>query len=230
MKITALEPQARNPDRYNLSLDGRFALSLDAAVVLSEGLSVGAELLEEDVERLRSRGDELRLLDAAVRFLAPRPRSRAEVCRRLLRPHPKRPAPAPDAVERILDRLQEMELIDDRQFADFWVENRERFSPRSARALGQELRQRGVASETVEEVSDPDRDEVRALAAGRQRLRNVAGLDYEAFRARLGGFLLRRGFGYGVVRTTLRALWEETHGAPPDDDDAGSVDEESGLD
>jgi regulatory protein len=223
MKITALEPQARDPDRYNLSLDGRFALGLDAAVVLAEGLSVGAELSDEDVERLRSREDERRLFDAAVRFLAPRPRSRAEVRRRLLRPHPKRPVPTPDAVERILDRLQEMELLDDRQFADFWVENRERFSPRSARALGQELRQRGVARETVEEVSEPERDEERALAAGRQRLRGMAGLDYETFRARLGGFLLRRGFGYSVVRTTLRTLWEETHGAPPEDDDAGDA-------
>lgn len=223
MKITALEPQARQPDRYNLSLDGRFALGLDASVVLAEGLSVGAELLAEDVERLRSREDERRLFDAAVRFLAPRPRSRAEVRRRLLRPHPRHAAPSPEAAERILDRLQQLELLDDRQFAEFWIENRERFSPRSARALGQELRQRGVARETVEEVSDPDRDEERALAAGRQRLRGASGLDYETFRARIGGFLLRRGFGYDVVRSAVRALWEESRGdTAPDDvgDDA----------
>jgi regulatory protein len=225
MKITALEPQARHPDRYDLSLDGRFALGLDAAVVLDEGLRLGAELSDEDVERLRAREDERRLFDAAVRFLAPRPRSRAEVRRRLLRPHPRRPTPSVEDVEHILDRLQQLELLDDRQFAGFWIENRERFSPRSARALGQELRQRGVARETVEEVSDPDRDDERALAAGRQRLRSVAGLDYEAFRARLGGFLLRRGFGYGVVRAAVRTLWEESHGAAPEDDDSGDLDD-----
>ncbi len=218
MKITALEPQARQPDRYNLSLDGRFALGLDASVVLAEGLSVGAELSAEDVERLRSREDERRLFDAAVRFLAPRLRSRAEVRRRLLRPHPRHATPSPEAAERILDRLQQLELLDDRQFAEFWIENRERFSPRSARALGQELRQRGVARETVEEVSDPDRDEERALAAGRQRLRGASGLDYETFRARIGGFLLRRGFGYDVVRSAVRALWEESRGDTAPDD------------
>jgi regulatory protein len=225
MKITALEPQARAPNRYNLSLDGRFALGLDAAVVLAEGLSVGAELTEEDVERLCAREDERRLFDAAVRFLAPRPRSRAEVRRRLLRPHPKRTTPSPEAVDRILDRLQHLELLDDRQFADFWIENRERFSPRSARALGQELRQHGVAHETVDEVSDPDRDEERALAAGRQRLRGAAGLDYEAFRARLGGFLLRRGFSYSVVRAAVRTLWQESRGAAPEADDSDELEE-----
>ena len=142
-----------------------------------------------------------------------------------MRPHPRRPTPSVETVEHILDRLQQLELLDDRQFADFWIENRERFSPRSARALGQELRQRGVARETVEEVSDPDRDDERALAAGRQRLRSVAGLDYEAFRARLGGFLLRRGFGYGVVRAAVRTLWEESRGAAPEDDDPSDLDD-----
>lgn len=220
MRITALEPQARHPSRYNLSLDGRFAFGLDAAIVLAESLSVGQELSEADEQRLRATEDERRLFDAAVRFLAPRPRSRVEVRRRLLRPRPNRATPTPDAVDRILDRLQQLELLDDRQFADFWVENRERFSPRSARALGQELRQRGVSRELVDEVASADRDEERALAAGRQRMRSLAGLDYETFRARLGGFLMRRGFGYGAAAATVRALWEESRGSAPETDDS----------
>lgn len=226
MKITALEPQKRDPDRYNLFLDGRFALALDAVIVLREALAVGQELAPDDVERFCALEDERRLLDAALRFLAPRPRSRAEVRRRLLRPNAKHPAPppAPEAVERILDRLEELNYLDDRAFADFWVENRERFSPRSARALGQELRQHGVAREMAAEVSEPDRDEERALTAGRQRLRSLTGLDYETFRTRLSGFLLRRGFGYATVRTVVRQLWEEAHGAAPEDDDMGTTD------
>jgi regulatory protein len=219
MKITALEPQTRHPDRYNLSLDGRFAFALADTLVLSEGLVVGQELSAADVERLRANAEERRLYDAAVRFLAPRPRSRAEVRRRLLTPHPKRPTPTPETVERVLDRLERLELLDDRQFADFWVENRERFSPRSARVLAQELRQRGVSRETVEEVSEPEKDEERALVAGRQRLRALSGLDYETFRTRLGQFLQRRGFSYGVARTVVRQLWEESGGASKDDDE-----------
>src|SRR5262249_56098482 len=111
--------------------------------------------------------------------------------------------------------LQELELLDDHEFATFWVENRERFSPRAARALGQELRQRGVARELVEAVSQPERDEMRALEAGRQRLRALAGLDYQTFHTRLGQFLLRRGFSYSAGRTAVRPLLEGTHGSMP---------------
>lgn len=222
MRITSLEPQAHDPDRYNLFLDGRFAFGLDAALVLRESLALGQDLAPERVEQLRASEDERRILDAALRFLAPRPRSRAEVRHRLMRPNAKHPVPAPAAVEHVLDRLEALNYLDDRAFADFWVENRERFSPRSARALDQELRQHGVAREMASEISEPDRDEERALAAGRQRLRSLSALDYETFQSRLSGFLLRRGFSYGIVRSTVRSLWEEAHGSAPSDDDDSS--------
>jgi regulatory protein len=212
MKITSLEPQERHPDRYNMHLDGKFALALDAGIVLSEGLHVGDELSRADLERIQSSEEERRLFDAALHFLAPRPRSRVEVRRRLLTPRPNRPAPSAEMVERVLTRLEASEILNDHAFADFWVQNRERFSPRSARALGQELRQRGVDRETVDAVSAPDRDEERALAAGRQKLRMFAAIDYEEFRTKLGQFLLRRGFGYGTARAVVRQLWDETHG------------------
>ncbi|HEX6798562.1 MAG TPA: RecX family transcriptional regulator [Ktedonobacterales bacterium] len=211
MRITAIEPQEKRPDRYSLHLDGRYALGLDGAAVVAAGLYVGMELSEADVERLRQTEGERRLWDAALRFLAPRPRSRAEVRRRLLAPRRNREAPAAEAVDHVLDRLQEQGLLDDQQFAAFWVENRDRFSPRGSRAIAQELRQRGVSRETVEEATTPELDEERALAAGRQRLRSVASLDFAGFRAKLGPFLLRRGFSYEVAREAVRRLWDETH-------------------
>jgi|SRR5579884_897757 len=220
MRITKIEQQQRRPDRYNLYLDGAFAFGLDEAVVVAEGLAAGMELAPADVERLRAREADRALFDAAVRFLAPRPRSRAEVRRRLLTPRPNKPAPDRESVEQMLDRLQELGLLNDQDFAEFWVENRERFSPRSARALGHELRQKGVARETVEAVSQPERDEERAVEAGRQRLRSLASADFDTFRTRLGQFLLRRGFSYGVARAAVRQLWAESHGDAPDEDTA----------
>lgn len=217
LTITALEPQAHRPDRYNLFIDGAFALGVDEATVVAEGFYVGKTLAPAELDDLKTRVGEHGLFDAALRFLAARPRSRAEVRRRLLTPRPKKPMPDPEAVDRVLDRLAERSLLDDGDFAAFWVENRERFSPRSARALGQELRQRGVARETVEEVSQPERDAERALEAGRQRLRAMVGTDYQTFRTRMGQFLQRRGFSYGVSRDAVRTLWAESGGTSAED-------------
>jgi regulatory protein len=235
MRITQVEPQRRSPDRSNIYLDGAFAFALDGALAAAEGLTLDRELTPAEVERLKALDVERALFDAALRFLTPRPRSRAEVRHRLLSPRPHKATPSAESVERVLDRLAELELLDDRQFAAFWVENRERFSPRAARALGQELRQRGITREMAEAVSQPERDEERALEAGRQRLRALAGLDYQTFRNRLGQFLLRRGFSYGAVRTAVRALWTETHDSAEEaadgegQEDAG-INEGAGLD
>ncbi|HKW20703.1 MAG TPA: RecX family transcriptional regulator, partial [Ktedonobacterales bacterium] len=103
--------------------------------------------------------------------------------------------------------------------ADYWVEQRERFSPRSSYALAQELRQRGVDRATADDVVDADRDGQRALDAARQRLRALGSADYETFRTKLTAFLQRRGFSYSIARETVHALWEETRGSQPEMDD-----------
>ena len=75
--------------------------------------------------------------------------------------------------------------------------------------MRQELRQRGVDRETAEAATDDENDEERALAAARQRARTLRTSDYEGYRNKLGSFLLRRGFRYGLAQTVVRRLWEE---------------------
>ena len=225
MKITAVDPSPRRPDWWHISIDESYAFSLDGATVIAEALAPGRELTNEDVGRLRALAEESRLMEAALGFLTIRPRSRAEVRRRLLQPRRNRAAPPAEVVDRVLERLAEKHLLDDREFADYWVEQRERFSPRSSYALAQELRQRGVDRETSDAVVDAERDSQRALDAARTRLHALTGADYQTFRTKLTAFLQRRGFSYSIARETVRALWDETGGAMPDDADDDYPDE-----
>ncbi len=64
----------------------------------------------------------------------------------------------------------------------------------------------------VDELVDAEKDEERALSAGRKKalsLVRIPGMDYATFRTRLGSFLQRRGFGYAVALHSVRTLWEE---------------------
>ena len=207
MQITALEPQMNNPDRINLFVDGRFLMGVNAAIVLQMGLRLEQELSPEQLEQLRSEEVEQQAVDRALNYLSYRPRSREEV-RRYLR----RKETPPETIEAALARLDRLDLINDHSFASFWVESREQFSPRGARALKNELRMKGVEREVVEEMIDDEKDEERALRAGRKKalpLVRIPGMDFATFRSRLGSFLQRRGFGYEVSTRTIRALWKE---------------------
>jgi regulatory protein len=215
MRITALEPQVNNPERINIYVDGHFLLGVNAAIVLQMGLQLDQELLPDQVEQLRTEEAEQQAVDRALNYLSYRPRSREEV-RRYLR----RKEISPEIIEAALTRLDRLDYVNDRTFAGFWIETREQYSPRGARALKNELRMKGVEREVVDELVDDEQDEQRALRAGRKKamsLVNTPNIDYTTFRNRLGSFLQRRGFGYEVATRTVRALWKELK-EPPDEE------------
>lgn len=123
----------------------------------------------------------------------------------------------PDEVaERVLDRLGEVDLIDDAAYARAWVESRHSGRGLARRALAYELRQRGVAdadaADALESV-DAERELAAARELVRRRLPATEGLDPVARARRLAGLLARKGYSGGlamrVVREALAASDED---------------------
>jgi regulatory protein len=201
-KITGLIAQKRNKDRVSVYLDGEFAFGLAAieAIKLHKGQILG----DEDIERLRALDEIERTHERALNLLSYRPRSTEEVRRRL-----QSAGFSEHAVETTLERLSRSALLDDLAFARYWVDNREQFKPRGARALRQELRQKGVPDAFITEALDKLDEEELAYRVGRERFQRLRNLDEATCRKRLGDFLLRRGFSYEIVRDVMDRLWNE---------------------
>ena len=202
-KITAIQIGKSRGKRVNVSLDGRFAFSLAAEVVLREGLRVGQELSAAEVEALAGTDRFHRCLNAALRYLSYRPRSEFELKERLHR------RGFDDSVEAVLARLKEQGLVDDMAFAQFWKDNRESFSPRSKRLTGLELRRKGVDEDTIAQVVDVIDDDDSAYRAALGKARSLSLSDYQDFRQRLAGYLRRRGFSYGVINHAVERVWQK---------------------
>src|SRR5918994_5860097 len=112
-------------------------------------------------ERRATVEDPAEVLDAAARFLEARPRSEAEVRRKLVRLGYQ-----PALVDEVLTRLVELRYLDDEAFARAWVESRDRARPRGEHALRQELGRLGVERGLVDEVLDERRGTGRGGGAG----------------------------------------------------------------
>lgn len=165
-------------------------------------------------------------LDAALRYLGPRPRSIWEVRQRL-----RRRGLPPEDIDEVVARLQDWGYVDDAAFADFWIENRESFRPRGRRLLEMELRQRGVDTQVLEERLAGLDEEASALRAARRKAQGLTGLGYPVFAAKISGFLQRRGFSYEVVSTVTRRLWLETAlDSPQRGGQTGQDEDEEGQD
>jgi regulatory protein len=143
-------------------------------------------------------------LDAAYYYLSYRPRSEGEI-RQWLR---KRGF-ANEVAEKAITKLREQNLSDDFTFAQFWKDNRLSFRPRSKRLIKKELRDKKVAAEIVEQVTQDIDDEEIAYKLGSGRLSSLAHLDYPDFYRRLSNYLAYRGFSYEVIKHTASLLWQE---------------------
>ncbi|NUQ38936.1 MAG: RecX family transcriptional regulator [Caldilineales bacterium] len=200
--ITRIVYQQRNRQRVNVFVDGAFALALPDAEAAR--LQVGQTLTPADIARLRQIDDAAKAYDKALRLLGSRPRSQQEIAQRL-----NRAGYPPEIVSAALARLQQQGYLDDAAFIAWWIENRARFSPRGRRALQQELRQKGLDPQMIDQALAMIPDEDQALAAARQRAARWRGLSQEAFDHKLLSFLQRRGFDFETARAAAAQLWQE---------------------
>jgi len=203
VRVSRIEIHPRHADRVFLhTADGR-VLDLARLAVEEAGLRPGVVIDESQLARLRDRDSFERTLGRALHFLEARPRSEQEVRARLAREQV-----SPELVDRVIDRLRALGLIDDAAFARFWIENRTRFSPRGARALKAELRRKGLSEEIIADVDEVVDEEENIHEVARRLARRLAKLDRQAFRQRLWGQLARRGFDFDLIGPAVDSAWQ----------------------
>jgi regulatory protein len=215
MRITAIERVPRKK-RYDVQIDDALVVPLSPDVLFRAGLAIGQEIELDQVRSLEEAERRHAAMSGALRLLAYRPRSEREVRDALA----KR-----GASERVVDetvmRLRELRLLDDAEFAHTYVDLRNGSNPRSRRLLAAELRARGVGKGAVEApLSEVDEADAAYRAASR-KARQISDVSFVDFQRRVGDHLLRRGFGFGLVRETVRRVWEERGG-----DDGGAQQED----
>ena len=200
-KITSLTRQKRNPNRINVFIDGEFAFGL--AEITGAYLRIGQELSASDIEKLQDADQVEKAKEIAIRYIEYRPRSITETRRHLLKKEYSE-----QVIDHVLERLEAVGLLNDAAFARYWVDQRETFKPRSKIALQQELRQKGIERSVIDEAVAEVDEFAAAKQAAEPKARRWQSLTEQEFRKKLGGFLQRRGFSYGIVREITDALWQ----------------------
>jgi len=134
--------------------------------------------------------------------LTGRARSRADLEKKLA----QRNVPG-ELATRLLDRFEEVGLVDDAAFAREWVAQRQQGRGLARRALAQELRRKGiddeVARDALGDVEESDEVEAARMLV-RRKLRSVQGLESDKAVRRLVGMLARKGHSSGVAYRVVR--------------------------
>ncbi len=196
--VTKLERQKRRKTRVSVFLDEEYAFSLEELTAAK--LQLGQFLGESEIAALQGEDEANRAQERALGLLEHRPRGRFELQQRL-----RRADFSDGAIEEALARLEQVELVDDRAFAKFWVEQRLTFRPRGKRALRYELRRRGVGGEAINRALQGVSDAESAEALVARRLQRMVGWQEDREKAKDGLFALlrNRGFDYHTIKEAL---------------------------
>jgi len=157
--------------------------------------------------------------EIVLRKLSAQARSRGELAKALA----DRRVPE-SAASGVLDRFEEVGLVDDAAFAETWVRSRQSRRHLSKRVLRQELIRKGVGRDEIDNAleqvgSDDEYSAAQELAA--KKLRTMSGLERAVKYRRLAGALGRRGFGPGTISQVLSEVLDQDAVTDDTDDDPG---------
>ncbi|MGV0834728.1 recombination regulator RecX [Mycolicibacterium thermoresistibile] len=134
-----------------------------------------------------------------LRLLTARARTRAELTDKLAQRGYRE-----DLSEQVLDRLEQVGLIDDADFAEQWVRSRHTNAGKGKRALAAELRKKGVDNDIITAAladidAGAERDRAEQLVRDRLRREKLTDDDDTKVTRRLVGMLARRGYNQSMA-------------------------------
>ena len=226
-RVTDIRPSVHHENRVNIYLDSKFSFSLDLSQVVDNKIRVGRRLDSREVEELKRASAFGLLYQRTLEWVLTRPRSiketrdylRIRKSRRHLdnirraknaeltpierreRHLPSRPLPEilDEDIEAVIARLIERGYLDDEKFARYFLENRNQTKGTSLLRLRQELTQKGVSSNIIEnalaDAPRNDREEIEKIIAKKRA-------KYDDNHLKM--YLLRRGFSYDLIQDVLK--------------------------
>ena len=193
-KITGMREGVRNPERVNVYVNNKYAFSLDISQVVELGVKVGRVISSAELEEFKKASEFGKMYQRALEWVLMRPRSTKE-CRDYLYKKIYEKKLDKKYIDLIIEKLQAKKYLDDRRFAEYYVENRFVKKGVSEKRLRMELMKKGVSKDVVDEVmagsERNDREEIlKIIVKKRNRY------DDE----KLVAYLCRQGFSYQLSK------------------------------
>ena len=137
----------------------------------------------------------------SLRFLSFRPRSQKEILDYL-----NKKKVSEEVIKKIIKKLLEYKFLDDEQFAIWWVEQRTKLKPRAWRVIKNELKQKGISEELINNQQLSISDFQMAFSLAQKRLRKYKKLSKQEFFQKMGRYLASKGFSYDIIKQVINKI------------------------
>jgi regulatory protein len=223
--ITLIKPQ-KSLKRFNIYLNGQFSFSIDKESLIKLKLKKDLKVSIVKLKDLRRQAFRAKTIEYLLNLLSYRPRSEKEIQNRLKRFFQKSKTTIADLwpsesdqinlARQILDFFKEKNLIDDKEFAQWWVQQRNQFRPRGQRMLFAELAKKGINKKLIQEIihssDQKEEDQTNALLLAQKKLKSLSRkafppkLKKQILREKLGRYLASKGFDWPTIKEILKEV------------------------
>lgn len=211
-KITLVERQKKNNQRFNIYLDGEFAFGADEDTVVNFRLLKGKEISSEELEKILFETEIGKLMERMYGLFGRRQRTEREVRDYMRNLSFKRKLKDLEEIseviiDQVVERLKTKQLLNDEQFAESWMRARQLSKKKGQIAIKSELMQKGISKEVIDQLMSEniseESEQKLAYEALEKKLRTFKLLDAKEFKQKALQFLMRKGFTYEVAKDVV---------------------------
>ena len=198
MEITKLTTQAKNPERVNLFVDGKFYRGLDKIVSLRLGLKVGLTLNPHLVKQLETQTADNDAWEYALKSLQYSAKSTSMLKKKLTERFGEVMA------QETITKLTTSKILNDTELAENLVSRYMEQGMKSRRQITTWFKLKGfekeVVDQAVEPIDEPYEKEVALKLARKKYSQLDKDMDWFEKRDKVSMHLAQKGFAYGVIR------------------------------
>jgi len=200
MTVTAIEQQKKDPDKYNVFVDGEFAFSLYMQDILFFKIKENEEIAEDKYSYIVNEVIYIKAQDKALNYLGFKMRTEKEIRDKL-----ESYDYSENVIERVMEFLLKYNYIDDFKYAMSYIRQTQRLKPLGSYGIKMKLREYGVKDEIIENaILESELDEEEDAYSLLMKKKGTKEIIDEKEKKKYHDFLLRRGYSYDIIRNVFK--------------------------
>lgn len=203
-KITSIEKQKNNENRFNIFLNGKFAFGLDASICNKHKLETDMEIDDCFIETILKAEERDKASNYAMYLLSKKDRTKKEIMDKL-----KDKGFDNEIIYTVLNKLTEYNYINDEMYCKKYINDKTTLSKYGINKIKTKLYAKGVDKEIISKEIikiDNNLELENALVLAQKKLCSIKESNKYKIRAKLSNHLITKGFSYDTVKEVLSKL------------------------
>jgi regulatory protein len=209
LTITAIEPQKRKKERYNIFADGEYVASLGAEAIVRMNMETGAAVSRSALDAAALEDNVQYAFDCAASLLSHSMRTRGELVQRL-----REKGVADAAIEPAMDKLTSYGYVDDSAYAREFVRSAAAAGRWGRIAVSHRLQEKRLDRALIADAmaAYTDEDEMRNARRQLDALMSKSTGDARKLKQKAFAALTRHGFSYDTISALFSGVSDDAQG------------------